>query len=118
MVISDIREDGKPLGLLPDGEMAFHIDQIYPGIPCKAAALHAVEIPDAGGDTMFSNNVRAYESLASTCSRGPPAIPLQYPGCRFRTDESHERVRGRLRSPAQPDAVRELGSKLAGKLSN
>ncbi|MFZ9501139.1 MAG: TauD/TfdA dioxygenase family protein [Beijerinckiaceae bacterium] len=63
MVISNIREDGKPLGQLPDGEMAFHIDQIYRDVPCKGAALHAVEIPDAGGDTMFSNNVAAYESL-------------------------------------------------------
>lgn len=63
MVISNIREDGKPVGQLPDGEMAFHIDQIYRPTPCKAAALHAVEIPKAGGDTMFSNNVRAYEQL-------------------------------------------------------
>ena len=63
MVISNIREDGKPVGQLPDGEMAFHIDQIYRQTPCKGAALHAVEIPAAGGDTMFSNNVRAYESL-------------------------------------------------------
>lgn len=63
MVISNIREDGKPVGQLPDGEMAFHIDQIYKPNPCKAAALHAVEIPQAGGDTMFSNNVRAYEQL-------------------------------------------------------
>ncbi len=63
MVISNIRDDGKPLGQLPDGEMAFHIDQIYRDTPCKAAALHAVEIPEAGGDTMFSNNVRAYETL-------------------------------------------------------
>jgi taurine dioxygenase len=63
MVISNIRADGKPVGQLPDGEMAFHIDQIYRSNPCKAAALHAVEIPSAGGDTMFSNNVRAYETL-------------------------------------------------------
>lgn len=64
MVISNIREDGKPVGQLPDGEMAFHIDQIYREIPAKGAALHAVEIPGAGGDTMFSNNVAAYESLS------------------------------------------------------
>ncbi len=45
MVISNIRADGKPVGQLPDGEMAFHIDQIYKPNPCKeAAALHAVEI--------------------------------------------------------------------------
>lgn len=66
MVISNIREDGKPVGQLPDGEMAFHIDQIYRPNPCKAAALHAVEIPGSGGDTMFSNNVRAYEQLSES----------------------------------------------------
>lgn len=70
MVISNIREDGKPLGQLPDGEMMFHIDQIYRPTPCKAAALHAVEIPAAGGDTLFTNNVRAYETLpAATKAR-------------------------------------------------
>ncbi|MFN3892259.1 MAG: TauD/TfdA dioxygenase family protein [Beijerinckiaceae bacterium] len=69
MVISNIREDGKPVGQLPDGEMAFHIDQIYRPNPCKAAALHAVEIPSAGGDTMFSNNVRAYEQLPDSMKK-------------------------------------------------
>lgn len=69
MVISNIRADGKPVGQLPDGEMAFHIDQIYRQTPCKAAALHAVEIPRAGGDTMFSNNVRAYETLPETMKK-------------------------------------------------
>src|SRR5262245_9972685 len=63
MVISNIREDGKPLGQLPDGEMSFHIDRLHQKTPCKAAALLALEIPKEGGDTCFSNNVAAYESL-------------------------------------------------------
>lgn len=63
MVISNIREDGKPLGQLPDGEMWFHIDQIYTPQPCRGAALYAIEIPAQGGDTCWSNNVRAYEDL-------------------------------------------------------
>lgn len=63
MVISNIRADGKPLGQLPDGEMSFHIDRLHQKIPCKAAALLAIEIPATGGDTCFSNNVRAYEAL-------------------------------------------------------
>lgn len=63
MVISNIRADGKPLGQLPDGEMSFHIDRLHQKIPCKAAALLAIEIPQAGGDTCFSNNMAAYEAL-------------------------------------------------------
>ena len=63
MVISNIRENGKTMGQLPDGEMWFHIDQIYTPQPCRAAALFAVEIPSEGGDTCFANAVKAYEDL-------------------------------------------------------
>ena len=63
MVISNIREDGKPLGQLPDGEMSFHFDRIHQAKPCRGAALMALEIPKEGGDTLFSNMVLAYETL-------------------------------------------------------
>lgn len=63
MVISNIREDGKLLGSLPDGEMAFHFDRIHQKKPCRGAALHALEIPREGGDTCFANMVLAYETL-------------------------------------------------------
>ena len=63
MVISNIREDGKPLGQLPDGEMSFHFDRIHQKQPCRAAALMALEIPKEGGDTLFSNMVLAYATL-------------------------------------------------------
>ena len=63
MVISNIREDGKPLGQLPDGEMSFHFDRIHQKQPCRAAALMALEIPKEGGDTLFANMVLAYETL-------------------------------------------------------
>jgi len=63
MVISNIREDGKPLGQLPDGEMSFHFDRIHQKQPCKGAALMALEIPQEGGDTLFANMVAAYATL-------------------------------------------------------
>jgi len=63
MVISNIREDGKPLGQLPDGEMSFHFDRIHQPKPCRGAALYCVETPKEGGDTLFSNMVMAYETL-------------------------------------------------------
>ena len=36
MMISNIREDGVPIGSLPDGEMMFHHDMIHREIPDKA----------------------------------------------------------------------------------
>jgi taurine dioxygenase len=63
MVISNIRENGQTVGSLPDGELSFHFDRIHQKIPNKAGVLHALEIPDRGGETMFSNMCLAYETL-------------------------------------------------------
>src|ERR1700747_1926903 len=40
MLISNIRENGQPIGALPDGEMHFHSDQCHQEIPAKATALY------------------------------------------------------------------------------
>jgi taurine dioxygenase len=63
MLISNIREDGKPIGALPDGEMHFHSDQCHRETPAKATVLYAIEIPSKGGDTLFANGYAAYETL-------------------------------------------------------
>jgi taurine dioxygenase len=63
MVISNIRENGEPIGSLPDGEMSFHFDRIHQAKPCRGAALRCIETPRDGGDTCFSNMVLAYETL-------------------------------------------------------
>jgi len=63
MLISNIREDGKPIGALPDGEMHFHSDQCHQEKPAMASLLYALEIPSRGGNTLFANGYRAYETL-------------------------------------------------------
>ena len=63
MLISNIREDGKLIGSLPDGEMMFHSDQCYAERPSMASLLYAIEIPSSGGNTLFANMYRAYETL-------------------------------------------------------
>ena len=64
MLISNIGEDGKPIGSLPDGEMQFHTDQCYLEKPAQGTFLYAIEVPSAGGDTLFLNLYKAYETLA------------------------------------------------------
>ena len=63
MVISNIRENGQTIGALPDGELSFHFDRIHQKQPNKAGVLHALEIPDHGGETLFANMCMAYASL-------------------------------------------------------
>src|SRR5581483_4284180 len=69
MLISNIRADGKPIGALPDGEMLFHSDQCYVERPCKATLLYAIEVPKAGGNTLFASATRAYETLPERLRR-------------------------------------------------
>jgi taurine dioxygenase len=63
MLVSNIREDGKPIGALPDGEMHFHTDQCHQKSPAAATMLYAIEIPSKGGNTLFANAYKAYETL-------------------------------------------------------
>jgi taurine dioxygenase len=63
MLISNIRENGEPIGALPDGEMMFHHDMIHKEVPSKATLLYSVEIPSTGGNTLFASGYAAYETL-------------------------------------------------------
>ena len=69
MLISNIREDGKPIGALPDGEMHFHTDQCHQERPAMASMLYALEVPSAGGNTLFANGYQAYETLPDEIKR-------------------------------------------------
>jgi len=65
-VVSNIKQtDGKPLGGLGDGELAWHSDMTYVSDPPVACALLARELPEGGGgDTYFLDLLGAYESLS------------------------------------------------------
>ena len=63
MFISNVVEDGKPIGSLPDGEMWFHHDGCYKERPQRASFLYAIELPSTGGNTRFANMYKAYEAV-------------------------------------------------------
>src|SRR4029079_11279313 len=54
-VISNVVEDGSPIGNLGAGEAVWHADMTYIETPPEAAILHALEIPDEGGSTYFAH---------------------------------------------------------------
>jgi taurine dioxygenase len=62
-VISNVIEDGKPIGNLGDGEAVWHADMTYIDKPPVAAVLYALEVPEQGGDTWFADMFTAYETL-------------------------------------------------------
>ena len=44
----------------------WHTDQMFSPAPAMGTILYAKEVPSAGGDTMFTNQYLAYESLSAT----------------------------------------------------
>ena len=69
MFVSNIVENGAPIGTLPDGEMMFHTDTGYAQNPHKATTLYAVELPDSGGHTIFSNQYAVHDALPDKLRR-------------------------------------------------
>ena len=76
-VISNVIENGKPIGNLGDGEAVWHADMTYVDAPPKAAMLHSLEVPPSGGNTYFANMIAAYETLPAdlrTAAEGKVAV--------------------------------------------
>jgi len=63
-VISNVVEDGRPIGNLGAGEAVWHADMTFIDTPPKAAVLYALEVPPSGGNTYFADMFSAYEALA------------------------------------------------------
>lgn len=63
MLVTNIVENGKSIGVFGDGEMWFHHDTSYYPEPHRATLLYSMKLPSWGGNTCFSNMYRAYENI-------------------------------------------------------
>jgi taurine dioxygenase len=69
MYIGNRKKDGRMIGALPLGEMQFHSDQCYKERPAAGTMLYSIEIPAAGGNTLFANAYKAYDALPADVKR-------------------------------------------------
>jgi len=65
MLVTNIIENGKSIGVFGDGEMWFHHDTSYYPEPHRATLLYSMKLPSWGGNTCFSNMYKAYENIPS-----------------------------------------------------
>jgi len=104
--VSNVIENGQPIGL-GDAGKHWHSDLSYTPEPSLGSLLHALELPNEGGDTSFANMAAAYDLL-------PPDIKERLKGKRAVHSYSHsyDRLSGsKWRPPLtqeQKDAIPEV----------
>ena len=72
VVVSNITEDGKPIGIKRAGEN-WHSDMCYTARPPRGTMLYALEVPDlfglTVGDTEFASTAAAWDALPASLQR-------------------------------------------------
>jgi taurine dioxygenase len=99
-VISNIVENGRPIGNLGDGEAVWHADMTYTDNPPKGALLYALELPSEGGNTQFASMRRAFDTL-------PDSLRDRIRGLRAIHDASHNSAGMRRQGYAEVTNVRD-----------
>jgi taurine dioxygenase len=77
LVISNIRENGQPVGLGDAGHF-WHSDLSYKETPSLGSMLHAQELPAEGGDTLFANQHTAWERLPEHLKRAVAGLKAEH----------------------------------------
>jgi taurine dioxygenase len=79
--ISNVVENGRPIGSLGYAEAEWHTDMSYLAEPPSASILYAREVPATGGNTSFASMYAALDAL-------PEALRRRIEGARVRHDAS------------------------------
>jgi taurine dioxygenase len=79
-VVSNVVENGEPIGSLGAGEAVWHTDMSYLPDPPRASILYALEVPPAGGNTGFVNMHAVYEALPAALQRRIEPLRIKHDG--------------------------------------
>src|SRR6185295_13924764 len=82
LILSNRKTNGQPIGLADAGTY-FHTDYSYLQVPARATMLYSIEVPKAGGHTLFANQYVAYDELSDAMKRRiAPMIAVHHYGNR------------------------------------
>lgn len=96
LILSNVKVDGKPTGLQDAGSY-FHTDYSYLAVPARATTLYSRVVPKVGGDTLFANQIAAYDDLPEAMKkRIEPLLAIHHYGNRQDQDEQSRTAASRL----------------------
>ena len=92
LILSNVKQDGKATGLQDAGSY-FHTDYSYLQVPARATTLYSRVVPKVGGDTLFANQLAAYDDLPATTKRHiDPLLAVHHYGNRHDVNEASRTV--------------------------
>jgi taurine dioxygenase len=99
LIVSNVKENGKPIGL-GDAGLFWHSDLSYVPTPSLGSMLHAQELPAEGGDALFANQHLAWETL-------PEDLKSQVAGLQAEHSYLCQYEALRAKSPWRPQLTQE-----------
>lgn len=88
LILSNVKKDGQPTGLQDAGSY-FHTDYSYLAVPARATTLYSRVVPKVGGDTLFANQLAAYDDLPDAMKRRiEPLLAIHHYGNRNDLNEA------------------------------
>jgi taurine dioxygenase len=79
-IVSNVKQNGEPIGSLGAGEAVWHTDMSYLEAPPIASALYALEIPPVGGNTSFTSMYAIHDALAPELKRRVAGLKIKHDG--------------------------------------
>jgi taurine dioxygenase len=88
LILSNRKKGGQPVGLADAGTY-FHTDYSYLQAPARATMLFSIEVPAAGGNTLFANQYAAYDGLPESMRRRiAPMVAVHHYGNRKEANDA------------------------------
>ncbi|GIZ53179.1 TauD/TfdA dioxygenase family protein [Noviherbaspirillum aridicola] len=107
LIVSNIRENGQPIGL-GDAGVYWHSDLSYVDKPSLGSMLHAQELPATGGDTLFANMHLAWDTLPDHLKKQVGSLRAEHSYlCKYEALRERSPWRPKL-SQEQVDKVRPV----------
>lgn len=79
-IVSNVKQNGEPIGSLGAGEAVWHTDMSYLEKPPMASTLYALEVPPSGGNTSFCSMYAIYEALPPELKRRIAGLKIKHDG--------------------------------------
>ncbi|MFA7668696.1 MAG: TauD/TfdA family dioxygenase [Burkholderiaceae bacterium] len=106
--VSNKKIDGKPLGR-EDAGTYWHSDGSWMTQAPRGSILHAIELPSAGGDTIFNDMGGAYEALSEPMKKMLEGLTAQHTVLKAALESSYAKeYAGKLDQAAQKSAVKPV----------